>query len=317
VRVAFWPGIAGEEIATRLHAIAGIELTIVQDPAQLAAAAPQIEALVIGGHFFSRHAADALRGHAKRLRFIQTWTAGYEGLQQHGVAPGVIVANAGEAWSPGVAEHALALCLALVKCLPHAVANQPRHAWDRTQAPRMGTLEGATAVIAGYGSIGREFARRAKAFGTRIIGLRRNPQPDGLADEVRAVSELNRSLGEADVVLVSAPYSKATEHMIGAAQFAACRKGAILINVARGGLVDYAALAMALRSGQLGGCGTDVTDPEPLPAEDAFWDCPNLVITPHVAGACGPVGRRRLADHVGANVERFVAGRTPQYLVTL
>lgn len=317
MRVALWPGIAGEEIAARLRAVAGLELTLVRDAAQLASAAPQIEALVIGGHFFSQDATDALRKHARRLRFIQTWTAGYEGLQQHGVPAGVVVANAGDAWSPGVAEHAMALCLALVKRLPHALANQPRHAWDRTQAAHMGTLEGATAVIAGYGSIGREFARRAKAFGMRIIGLRRHPQPDGLADEVRAASALDRSLGEADVVLVSVPYSKDTEHLIGAAQFAACKQGALLLNVARGGLVDSAALAAALNSGRLGGCGTDVTDPEPLPAESAFWDCPNLIITPHVAGACGPVGRRRLAEHVGANVARFAAGEAPQCVVTL
>lgn len=317
MRVAFWPSIAGDEIAARLRRIAGVDLVITDSVDKLGEAIPETEALVIGGHFFSAEVAAVLRAKAKRLRFIQSFTAGYEGLQAHGVPPGVMVANAGDSWSPAVAEHGMALLLALVKCLTPAIRNQPRHAWDRAHSVRMGSLEGRTLAVVGFGGIGRAFARLAKPFGMRVIGLSRSAQPDPLADEVRPIGELEAALGQADVVLVSAPYSKETHYMIGAPQLAACKPGALLINLARGGLVDPVALAAALKSGQIGGAGTDVTDPEPLPADDPFWDAPNLIITPHVAGASGPVGRNRLAEFIGANVARFVAGEPVSHVVTL
>ena len=317
MKVLLWPSLAGLEIAARLREIRGAETVIVESVEQLAAAAAEAEALVIGGHFFSASVAAVLRERATRLRFIQSITAGYEGIQANGVPAGVVVANAGESWSPAVAEHGMALLLALTKCLPQYAANKARHAWDRSAAQQMGSLEGQTLVIAGFGSIGRDFARRAKAFGMRIIGVSRSAKPDLLADEVCTVSAFNSVLARADVVLVTAPYSKATHHMIGAEQLAACKRGAVLINLARGGLVDPAALAAALRSGHLGGAALDVTSPEPLPADDPLWDCPNLIITPHVAGACGPVGRARLAEFIGANVERFVAGQPVTYVVEL
>ena len=317
MKVAFWPSIAGREIEASLRRIPGAELTVVDDLDKLAAAAPEIEVLVIGGHFFDGRVADVLRTRARRLRFIQSFTAGYEGLQVHGVPPGVVVANAGDSWSPAVAEHGMALLLALVKCLPHAIINQSRGTWDRSQTPRMGSLEGQTLAIVGFGSIGHEFARRARPFGMRIVGLSRRAMPDPLADEVQPVSALHAVLARSDVVLVAVPYSKDTHHVIGAGELAACKRGAILINVARGGLVDPVALAAALASGQLGAAGIDVTEPEPLPDGDPLWGAPNLIITPHVAGASGPVGRARLAGFVAANVARFVAGEPVICVVTL
>jgi phosphoglycerate dehydrogenase-like enzyme len=317
VNVAFWPSYAGEEIAASLRGIPGVELVLAAGADELAAAAPAMGALVIGAQFYDAPLAAMLRARAGRLRFIQTFTAGYEGLQMHGVPLGVVVANAGDSWSAGVAEHGMAMLLALVKCLPESVANQTRHAWDRAQSARMGTLEGLTAAIVGYGSIGRAFARLAKPFGMRVVGVSRSARPDGLADEVRPAGELAAVLGRADVVVVAAPHSTETDRMFDAARLAACRRGAILINLARGGLVDQPALVAALRSGQLGGAGLDVTDPEPLPAGDPLWDCPNVLVTPHVGGSSGPLGRARLAAFVSENVARFAAGQTPQHVVAL
>lgn len=317
MKVAFWPTIAGDEIAARLREVPGVELSVVGSVDELAAASPGMEVLVIGGHFFDAKVAELLRARAPRLRFIQSFTAGYEGLQAHGVPPGVVVANAGDSWSPAVAEHGMAILLALVKCLPEAILNQPRHAWDRSQTARMGSLEGLTLAIVGFGSIGHAFARLARPFGMRIVGLSRSARPDPLADEVHPIGELRAVLARADVVLVAAPHTAATDKLIGAGALAACKRGAILLNLARGGLVDQRALADALRSGQLGGAGTDVTDPEPLPADDPLWDCPNLILTPHLAGANGPVGRNRLAAFVAGNVARFVSGKPPEHVVEL
>jgi phosphoglycerate dehydrogenase-like enzyme len=315
--VAFWPSLGGREIEASLRQIPGTKLAVVDDVDKLAAVAPEIEVLIIGGHFFDERVAALLRARARRLRFIQSFTAGYEGLQAHGVPPGVVVANAGDSWSPAVAEHGMALLLALVKCLPHAIINQSRGTWDRSQSARMGSLERLTLAIVGFGSIGREFARRARPFGMRIVGLSRRAVPDALADELQPMSALKSVLARADVILVAVPYSRDTHHMIGAEELAACKRGAILINVARGGLVDPAALAAALTSGRLGAAGTDVTEPEPLPDGDPLWSAPNLIITPHVAGASGPVGRERLAAFVAANVARFIAGEPVTSVVTL
>lgn len=317
MRVLLWPSLAGREIEARLREIRSAETVVVTNVEQLAAAAAEAEVFVIGGHSFSGSVAAVLREQAKRLRFIQSITAGYEGIQAYGVPAGVIVANAGESWSPGVAEHGMAMLLALTKRLPQYVVNKAQHTWDRSPSQQTGSLEGQTLVIAGFGSIGRDFARRAKAFGMRVIGVSRTAKPDPAADEVCGVAKFSSVLACADVVLVAAPYSKATHHMIGAGQLAACKHGALLINVARGGLVDQVALAAALHSGQLGGAALDVTSPEPLQVDDPLWNCPNLIITPHVAGACGPVGRARLAKFIGENVERFVAGRPVTHVVEL
>jgi len=317
MNVAFWPGDAGGEIAAALRGIPGVELVLAADAAALAAAAPEMEALVIGSYCYDAALAAMLRARAGRLRFIQTFTAGYERLQQHGVPPGVVVANAGDSWSAGVAEHGMAMLLALVKCLPESVANQARHAWDRAQSARMGSLEGLTVAIVGYGGIGRAFARLARPFGMRVVGVSRSARADGLADEVRPAGELSQVLGRADVVVVAAPHSPETDRMFDAARLAACRRGAILVNLARGGLVDQAALVATLRSGQLGGAALDVTDPEPLPAGDPLWDCPNVLVTPHVGGSSGAVGRARLAAFVSANVARFAAGEPPAHVVAL
>jgi phosphoglycerate dehydrogenase-like enzyme len=317
VKITFWPSIAGQEIASSLRNVGGAEITVVESIDQLAAAASDMEALVIGGHFFKAEAARLIHRSARKLRFIQTFTAGYEGLQEHGVPAGVVVANAGDSWSPAVAEHGMALLLAMVKRLEAPILNRSSRTWDRAHSARMGSLEGMTLAIVGYGSIGRAFARLARPFGMRIVGLRRSPEPDPLVDEMLPIGQLNAVLARTDAMLIAVPYSKVTDKMIGAAQFAACKKGALLINLARGGLVDQRALADALASGQLGGAAVDVTDPEPLPADDPFWDCPNLILTPHVAGASGPVGRERLAGFVAANVARFVAGEPVTHVVTL
>ncbi len=305
-----------DEIVARLAAFPAIELVAVDDIAGFAAAVPEAEALIMMGQFYGAETAKLLRRDAKRLRWIQLLTAGYDGLTVHGVPQGVTVANAGDCYSPLVAEHAMALLLALVRRLPEMLANQARHAFDRSVLPRLGSLDGATMAIVGFGSIGREVALRARNFGMRIVGLSRSARPDPLADEIQPIAALHAVLGRADAVVVALPLSAETRHLIGAAALAACRQRTILINVARGGVVDPVALGAALRNGQIAGAGLDVTEPEPLPPDDPLWAAPNLIISPHVAGLGGAAVLHCLAELTAGNVRRFLAGETLSHVVS-
>ena len=316
MKIVVWTRIAEAALLERLTRIAGLTAQTVRDIKALPGAIVDADILLMAGADYSRTTADILRQHAGRLKFIQLVTAGYEGLEAHGVPPGVVVANAGDSWSPTVAEHAMMLMLALIRRLPMALAAQARSAWESPQiAPGIRSLRGRTLAIVGYGSIGRETALRARGFGMRIVGVSRSARPDPALDEVRRADELEAVLAQADVVLVTVPSGAKTRGLIGAAQLAACKPGALLINVARGNVVDRSALIAALESGHLGGAGIDVTDPEPLGPDDAIWNTPNLIITPHVSGSSGPEGFARLADIVCANVARFVGGEEPLHRV--
>ncbi|HPU53933.1 MAG TPA: D-2-hydroxyacid dehydrogenase [Burkholderiaceae bacterium] len=316
MKIVVWSRIAEALLLERLGPIQGLEPQAVRDFASLPAALADADILLMPGGDYSRTVADIVREHAARLKFIQLVTAGYEGLEDHGVPAGVIVANAGDSWSPSVAEQAMMLMLALIRKLPMALDAQSRRVWESPLiSPRMRSLNGRTLVIVGYGSIGREVAQRARGFGMRIVGVSRRALPDALLDEVRRADELDTVLSQADVVLVAVPSGARTRGLIGATQLAACKPGALLINVARGNVVDRAALIDALTTGRLAGAGIDVTDPEPLPTDDPLWSTPNLIITPHVSGASGPEGFARLADIVCANVARFVAGQAPLHQV--
>jgi phosphoglycerate dehydrogenase-like enzyme len=316
-RIVLWSPVARAEVAARLVAIPDTELVVVEDLAGLAAALPAAEALVTMGQLYGAETAKLLRRDGKKLRWIQLLTAGYDGLIFHGVPPGVVVTNAGDCYSPMVAEHAMMLLLALVRHLPQMLVNQARHAFDRSFLPRLSSLDGATMAIVGFGSIGREVALRARPFGMRIIGLTRSAHPDKLADEIHPMTMLHDILGRADAVVLAVPLSAETRHLIGAAELAACRKSTILINVARGGVVDPVALGAALRSGQIAGAGLDVTEPEPLPPENPLWTCPNLIVSPHVAALGSAAVLQCLAELTAGNLRRFLAGENLTHRITI
>jgi phosphoglycerate dehydrogenase-like enzyme len=175
-------------------------------------------------------------------------------------------------------------------------------------APRASSLEGATLAIVGYGRIGKEIAQRAKPFGPRIVAVSRTPVSDALIDEFHPLGELHQVLGTADAVAIAIALTPQTRHLFDARAFAACKRGSLLVNIARGGVIDQAALCEALASGQLGAAGLDVTDPEPLPDGDPLWHAPNILISPHYAGAGSPKSIERIAASVIDNLE---LARTP------
>jgi len=183
----------------------------------------------------------------------------------------------------------MACLLALARRLPQALRDQQERVWRPnalTGEASPWLLAGRTIGIIGMGTLGEAIAVRAKAFGMRVIGMRRNPErgtPAGV-DEVIGPSDRARLLREADVVVIAAPLTRETNRLLDAAAIAGMKAGAIVVNIARGQLIDEAALAEALESGRLGGAALDVFTAEPLAPDSPFWSMPNVVVTPHNSG---------------------------------
>ncbi|PKU22507.1 D-2-hydroxyacid dehydrogenase [Telmatospirillum siberiense] len=250
----------------------------------------------------------ALSDAGNSVRWIQVVTAGYETLASLGVPEGIVVTNQGGAVAPVVAEHALALVLAQQRRLSEVWARSSRKEWNKTFLPPIAALEGQTVTVLGYGHVGRNLASRAKAFDARVIGVTRRPHADPFADEMHPLSALPEILPQSDVLAVTIALTPETRHIVGASELALLKPGAVLVNVSRGGTVDPGALADALHEGRLSAALLDVTEPEPLPPESPLWQAPNLVISPHVAGAGSARVIGRICAVVADNIGRYRAG---------
>jgi phosphoglycerate dehydrogenase-like enzyme len=200
----------------------------------------------------------------------------------------VRVASAAGVNAQAVAEHAMALALALSRRLPEARDNQHARHW-RGMIGEIGVREfelaGKTLLVVGMGRIGSRLARLAKAFDMRVLATKRDPATGAEgADAVASADRLHEMLGQADIVVLTCPLTPQTQNLIDAAALAAMRPGAHLVNVARGRVVDEPALIQALQDGRLAAAALDATWEEPLPASSALWAMPNVLITPHAAG---------------------------------
>lgn len=270
--------------------------------------------LVLSDAGYSADAASVLRARGHRLRWIQCVTTGTDRMQRFGVPPGVTVSNVGDAFAPAVAAHAVALLLALQRRLPATLAAQAERRWEREVAAGACIPLGQHAVVLGFGPIGQEICRLLAAFGMRVTAVSRAGAPSPLAPTL-PVARLDEAMLEADALILAAPLTSETQHIVSAGLLARCRPGLLLVNIGRGGLVDQVALAAALREGRLGGAALDVAEPEPLPPDDPLWQAPNLIVTPHVAGLAEGVSMRRVCDVLGANLRRVLAGEEPRQVV--
>lgn len=244
--------------------------------------------------------------------FIQLTSAGYEKYLREGVlAPATILANASGAFDQEVAEHSLAVLMGLFHKLELYRDNQDRHVW-KDEGPVV-SISGARLLVIGKGHIGARFARLATALGARVTGFRRHV-PSGANSGVAISTEgrtetmdaLPHLLATADAVVSFLPSTPQTRGFYDERFFAALRPGTFFVNAGRGDAVRMPALLDALRSGRLAGAGLDVTDPEPLPADDPLWSQPNVVITPHVAGGWRLPGvAEKLCDLACVNITRF------------
>jgi phosphoglycerate dehydrogenase-like enzyme len=251
---------------------------------------------------------------APRLAFIQSISAGTDQYSRELLgAAGIRVASAQGSNERAVAEHAMALVLALARKLPMARDNQAAHRWRgmiSEIAQREDELGGKTLAIVGMGRIGSRLARLAKAFDMRVIGVKRDPSTGGAAaDETVAQSDLLRVLPQADFVVLTCPLNPSTENLIDAKALAAMKRTAYLVNVARGRVVHELALGDALRSGAIAGAAVDCVWEEPLPESSPLWTLPNLFITPHTAGETQQY-EDNVIDLLLENLQRLWRGET-------
>ena len=219
-----------------------------------------------------------------RLKWVQSWNAGVDPYLVPGVLPqGVVLTCAAGAYGPAVAEHMLAMLLAVYKRLPGYRDRQHRHTWEDLGPVQ--SLHGKTVLVGGTGDIGSAFARLCRALGAaRVLGLHRSDRPAEGFDQAFPLFALDGLLPQADVVALVLPHTAETAGLMDRRRLLSLRPDAVLLNAGRGTAVDCAALAEVLSSGRLLGAALDVTDPEPLPPDHPLWDAPRLLITPHTAG---------------------------------
>jgi phosphoglycerate dehydrogenase-like enzyme len=251
---------------------------------------------------------------ARKLKWIHSTAAGVAQLMYPELREaGILVTNPSGVFSVPMAEHTMGLLLALARNFPDSVRQQDKAIWSQQELwdkPRhLSEVNGQVLLIVGYGSIGRELAKRAKAFDMRVWGVTRSGEGDGAhAERILPAAKLHEALPEADYVVISAPETAATKHLIGAAELAKMKRGARLINVGRGSLLDEAALICALKNGALSGAAIDVAETEPLPTDSPLWKAPNLFITPHTSALSDRLWVRQAALLVEL-LERWFDGK--------
>jgi phosphoglycerate dehydrogenase-like enzyme len=240
---------------------------------------------------------------AQRLRWMHLNMVGVDTLDLSPLRDrGILLTNGAGLAAVPVAEHVLMCVLAASRSLPALVLAQSRHEWAK-DAARGDDLFGRTALVLGWGNLGRAVAERLRAMGVQVTGARRQPGDDPSVVSGEGWREL---LPQADFVIVCLPLTARTNNLIGPDELGLMKKSAWLINVARGGVVNELALAAALGSGVIAGAAVDVFEVEPLPSEHPFWTAPNLILTPHVAW------KSNLADH---RAVALFESRLRQYLV--
>jgi phosphoglycerate dehydrogenase-like enzyme len=266
----------------------------------------------------------ALRPHnferAARVRWVHSTAAGVGHLLfPELVESDIVVTNARGIHARSMTEHVLGVMLAFTRRLHVARDMQRERRWTQVElwraTPGFAELEGATLGLVGFGRIGRAIGEAARAFGMRVLAVRRRPEADPApAHEQWGPERLDEMLGLSDWVVLAAPHTPETDRLLDAERIARMKPGARLVNVARGALVDEAALVEALRSGHLAGAALDVMEEEPLSAGSPLWSMPEVIVTPHISGV-GPRFWERIGAQFARNLRRFRDGLPLENLV--
>ena len=253
---------------------------------------------------------DDLPALAPNLKWIQATSAGIgQFVKRMGYAERTnwVFTTASGVHARPLAEFSMMVMLMFAKDCGYLQAEKEAHHWERYCAAE---LSGFTVGIIGLGKIGREVARLAKAFDMTVVGNRRHPAKDTLpyVDALYGPDDLSSILRQSHFLVLATPHTRETEKLIGSAELARLPKGAVLINIARGNVVDQPALIDSLRSGHLRGAALDVFEVEPLPADDPLWTMPNVIISPHSASTADSENRK-LTRLFCDNLKRFLAGQ--------
>jgi phosphoglycerate dehydrogenase-like enzyme len=285
----------------------GLGVVVLRDGEEVSAA--DIERITVA--FFSNDVWPGRAGaffkvalQAPSLRWLHSMSAGVDSpVFSMLLERGVRVTTSSGASAPTIAGTVMLYLLAFSRGLPGWLRAQAAHEWS---PKRFRELDHQRIVVVGYGPIGKEVVRLATAFGMDPVIVRRAARGDEPCT-VRAIDDLTDVVRSADAVVVAVPLEDATRGMFSAEVLGAMRQHAVFVNVGRGELVDQHALAEALAAGRLGGAGLDVFEPEPLPPEDALWDLPNVIISPHSSGSSDRTSRR-VVEMFLDNLGRFVRG---------
>ena len=244
---------------------------------------------------------------AESLELFACTFAGTDHVPTEALADrGVALTNAGGIHAPGIAEGTIGNMLVFARRLHEGWRRKQNHEWRHFQS---GELAGSTVTVVGLGSIGQAVAKRLDGFEVETIGVRYSPEKGGPTDEICGFEgeAIHDALARSEYVVLACPLTELTRGLIGREELATMRPNSVLINTARGGIVDTDALLGALRSNGIRGAALDVTDPEPLPPDHPLWDLENCLITPHTGGHT-PKHWNRLAAIIARNVERLDSG---------
>jgi D-2-hydroxyacid dehydrogenase (NADP+) len=257
---------------------------------------------------------DDILKRAPLLRWVQLTSAGVDRLADSELvhSGGVVVTTASGIHAVPISEYVIGAMIAFAKGFPRAARSQAKNSWQAYLATEM---EGATVGVLGLGAIGRRVAELSKALGMRVFAVRRSCERrmtgaeagEPFADELFPRSELAAFLAESDYVVLAVPLTAESRQMIGEAELAAMKPTAVIVNIARGAVIDQGALIRALKGGRIGGAALDVTDPEPLPPESELWGLENVMITPHISGGT-PRYMDRAIELFCDNLRRYLAG---------
>ncbi|KAJ1418565.1 D-isomer specific 2-hydroxyacid dehydrogenase [Ochromonadaceae sp. CCMP2298] len=243
------------------------------------------------------------------LTWIHSINCGVDNIMCPEIADSdIVLTNAKGVFSSNLAEYALFACSYFAKDLPRLRRQQAERQWEKYY---VGQLRGATMGIVGYGDIGAACARLAKAYGMRVLALRRNPDlcsGDANVDQAFGAHELGAVMSQADYLIVCMALTPHTRQMIREEHFKASKKGLVLVNIGRGALLDEEALIRALQSGDVAGAALDVFAVEPLPEESPLWALPNVLVSPHTADLT-PTSRYASVQLFTENCARFLRGQ--------
>jgi phosphoglycerate dehydrogenase-like enzyme len=260
---------------------------------------------------FPRGYVENLKGNAPKLRWVQGSMAGAGEVTERAglIDTDVVVTTASGIYSPPLGEFALLGMLVHAKQLDRLRRDQAERAWR--EGPT-GTLEGKTLCVVGTGSIGSAVATRAKPFGVRVLGVKRTVREDdeawGYADDLYETARLHEALAEADYVVLTLPATAETVGLIDAEALAATKRGAYLVNIGRGKVVDEASLVEALKGGHLSGAALDVFEQEPLPESSPLWEMENVIISPHSTDLTAETINHKQVELFSENLRRYLAG---------